>query len=129
VAQLRLNNKGNEMSVIQEMRDTAAAMEDGPAKKMLIWAELELGERADQIFELEEEVKELFDESEKLREALCAIKAALQVVSGHAHSQAFKLSGDMFTRDFAPFINLMGGHHGDPDYGKKTKPRPHKDAR
>lgn len=67
------------MSVIQEMRDAAEQLEPGSqVRKMLTWAELELGERADQIFSLEEELKEESDLRVKLEDALHKAKHALE---------------------------------------------------
>ena len=120
------------MNVAQEY--TAEALlhpEDSRARKLLTWAAIELPDRAARIAELEGDDDHRLKECERLREALCAIKAALEVVSGHALKSAFHLGfeGNTFARDFAPFINLMGIHHQDPDYGTPTKPTGHIDTK
>lgn len=66
------------MTVITEMREAAAGLPDSPVKKMLIWAELELGERADRIFELEEDETALYKEIDGLRLELHRVKGMLQ---------------------------------------------------
>lgn len=101
------------------------------ARKLLNWAAIELHDRASYILELEGTDDERLKECEQLREALCTVKAALEVVAGYSRDQAFHLGfeGDTFARDFAPFINLMGIHHKDPDYGAPSKPTGHIDTK
>lgn len=105
--------------------------EGSNARRLLTWASIELPDRAARIAELEEDDEHRLKECERLREALCTVKAALEVVGNYSRSQAFHLGfeGNTFARDFAPFINLMGIHHKDPDYGKPTKPTGHIDTK
>lgn len=104
--------------------------EGSRVRQLLQWAAVELPDRASRIEELEEDETSRLKECEQLREALCTIKAALAVVAEYSRAEAFSLGtqNTTFARDFAPFINLMA-HHGDPDYGKPGKPRPHVDTR
>lgn len=118
--------------IVAEFEAEAALHPEGSrARKLLTWAAFELPDRAARIAELEEDDDHRLKECEKLREALCTIKAALEVVGDYSRSQAFHLGfeGNTFARDFAPFINIMGIHHKDPDYGKPTKPTGHIDTK
>ena len=119
-------------SVIDQYTEEALLHPDGSrARKLLSWAAIELPDRAAIIVELEEDDDARLKENEKLREALCTIKAALEVVGNYAKDQAFHLGFEQntFARDFAPFINLMGIHHKDPDYGTPAKPTGHIDTK
>ena len=119
-------------SVIEQYKEEALLHPEGSrARKLLNWASMELPDRAAIIIELEETDGERLKEGEKLREALCTIKAALEVVGNYAKDQAFHLGFEQntFARDFAPFINLMGAHHKDPDYGKPNEPTGHIDTK
>jgi len=118
--------------VVEQYEDEARLHPVGSqARKLLYWAAIELPDRAERIAELEEDDDNRLKECEQLRQALCTIKAALEVVSNYARDQAFHLGfeGNTFARDFAPFINLMGIHHKDPDYGKPGKPTGHIDTK
>lgn len=78
------------MAVIQEMRDVAASLEPGSqVRKMLTWAELELGERAEQIFELEEEIKQESDARIKVEQALHNIKQQLEQLTSNIREGLF----------------------------------------
>lgn len=118
--------------VIAQYKEEALLHPEGSrARKLLNWAAIELPDRAAIITELEEDDAARLRENEKLREALCTIKAALEVVGNYASDQAFHLGFEenTFARDFAPFINLMAIHHKDPDYGKPDKPTGHIDTK
>ena len=117
--------------MIDSLNAEAALHPDGSrVRQLLQWAAVELPDRAARIEELEEDETSRLKECEQLREALCTIKAALAMVAEYSRAEAFSLGtqNTTFTRDFSPFVNLMA-HHGDTDYGKKEKPRPHIDTR
>ena len=119
-------------SVVEQYKAEALRHPEGSqARKLLNWAAIELPDRAAIMIELEEEANERLKENEKLREALCTVKAALAVVGSYARDQAFHLGFEQntFARDFAPFINLMAVHHKDPDYGAPIKPTGHIDTK
>lgn len=105
--------------------------EGSHVRKLLTWAAIELPDRAARIAELEADDCHRLTECERLREALCTIKASLAVIGDYSRSQAFHLGveDNTFARDFAPFINIMGIHHKDPDYGNPTKPTGHIDTK
>lgn len=118
--------------LVAEFEAEAALHPQGSrARKLLTWAALELPDRAARIAELEEDDDHRLRECERLREALCTIKAALGVVGEYSRSQAFHLGFEenTFARDFSPFINLMGTYHKDPGYGDPTKPTGHIDTK
>ncbi len=95
---------------------------DSATHKMLVWAEMELGERADRIFELEDELKRAQADADKYRLALMQVKEALQVVVKHAMLESYEISADDFARDFAPYKNAMA-HHGIEPYAKPKRTR------
>lgn len=108
------------MSTIKFLRDIAEGMIDGDTKKAMVWAELELGERAEHIFELEEEVKQGIAQEEVLREALCKAKYMLEEVCRVLHSAAFRMPPPAV--DMAPFTNVMAAHGVEPyAKGKRKK--------
>ena len=106
------------MSTVNFLRDIAAGMKDCDIKKAMVWAELELGERADHIFELEDEVKQGIAQEEALREALCKAKAMLEDVCKVLHSAAFQMPPPAV--DMAPFTNVMAAHGVEP-YAKRKR--------
>lgn len=109
------------MDVIAEFEAEASRHPKGSkARKLLAWAAIELPDRAARIAELEEAETTLLKEGESLREALCTIKSALEVVGNHARVAAFRMDPDTFARDFAPFINIMVAN-GVPPYAKTRR--------
>lgn len=117
------------MTVLTELRAEAAKHPEGsPAKRLLTWAEIHFADSAERILELEEELTQMDIEREKLRHALGVVRDALDTIKGYANDQAFTFREDTFARDFAPHINLMGGH-GDPDYMKGDMACRHVDLR
>lgn len=120
------------MTTSDDFLAEAARHPDGStARKLLTWAAIELPDRAERIAELEDDEGSRLRECEGLREALCTVKAALEVIGNYSRSEAFSMGkqNTTFGRDFAPFINLMGIHHKDPDYGTPTKPTGHIDTK
>ena len=106
------------MTVIQEMREAAALLPDGQVKKMLIWAELELGERADRIFELEDDLMRESDQYAALVNALQAAKEATEAVTKGIHAALWQPEPP--ARDVTSFVNCMAAHGVEP-YAKKKR--------
>lgn len=111
-------------SVVEQYTAEALLHPEGSkARKLLNWAAMELPDRAARIAELEEDDDSRLKECEQLREALCTIKAALEVVGNYARNQAFHLGfeSNTFSRDFAPFTNIMVAHGVEPYAKPKRK--------
>jgi hypothetical protein len=79
--------------------------------------------------ELREERDRLQADNATYRAALNSINEAASLVASLAGTTAHEMGDATFARDFAPFINLMGIHHKDPDYGTPTKPTGHIDTK
>lgn len=96
------------MTIITEMREAASMLPDSPVKKMLIWAELELGERADRIFELEEDETALYKEVDELRIELRRLKTLLEEAAKSITRALFEIPPPAV--DLAPHQNIMAAH-------------------
>ncbi len=67
------------MTILTQMREAADLLPvDDPVRKALIWADMELGDRSDRIFELEEDETSLYKEIDVLRLELHRVKALLE---------------------------------------------------
>ena len=109
------------MSAIQDMRDAAASLPDGSiVKKMLIWAELELGERAERIFELEATLQEENDQYQAVVSALNTAKTGLDAMSAAIHRALW--APEKPARDITSHVNSMMAH-GVAPYAKVKKTR------
>lgn len=109
------------MSTIKYLRDMAATLPDGDLKKALTWAELELGERADHIFELEDDIASQSREIDALRLSLHSVKRDLELVASAVHGALFEMPPPAVDR--APHINIMAAHGVMPYAKTKNKPR------
>jgi hypothetical protein len=84
---------------------------DSDVARLLSWAEMQMGDLHDHIFELEEEVKLLRDDKLRRVKALNEIRNLMVAMSDYILKENFDLPMDTFARDFAPWRNLMA-HHG-----------------
>ena len=75
------------------LREEAAKYPPGSTTAGLLnWADIELGDRAERIFELEDEMKQLQADADKYRLALKQVQEALGVVAKHAMLESYELS-------------------------------------
>lgn len=103
-----------------QLREEAALQPDGSrAKRLLTWAEIHFGDTFERILELEEEATQMDIERENLRIAILKMREMHQAMADYAQGCARSLNGEIFSRDFSGWINLMAGH-GDPDYLKSN---------
>lgn len=110
------------MTTLTQMREAAALLPpDNPVHKALIWADMELGDRYDQICELEEEIKSQSDQITSLTEALQKAKTALQDVASEIHGALWQPY--IPAVDHAPFKNCMAAHGVEPYAKAKRKPK------
>ena len=110
------------MTTLTQMREAAALLPaDSPIRKALIWADMELGDRFDQIFELEEDISSRDREIDALRLALHSIKRDLDLVASAVHGALFEMPAPAV--DHAPFINCMAAHGVEPYAKTKRKPK------
>ena len=104
------------------MREAADLLPaDSPVRKALIWADMELGDRYDQICELEEEIKDLSDKNALLAGALNSAKCDLKRVTECIHNALWL--PELPPVDHAPFINCMAAHGVEPYAKAKRKPK------
>lgn len=84
-------------------------------------------------FEANEELRARLESLEvdnlKYRIALKKVQEVSGMVARYAGLESHEFGDSSFARDFAPFINLMGIHHKDPDYGTPIKPTGHIDTK
>ena len=110
------------MTTLTQMREAAETLPaDSPVRKMLIWADMELGDRFDQIFELEEDVADRDREIDALRLALHAVKRDLELVTAAVRDALFEMPAPDV--DHAPFINCMAAQGVEPYAKAKRKPK------
>lgn len=110
------------MTTLTQMREAADILPvDDPVRKALIWADMELGDRYDQICELEEEIKSQSDQITSLTEALQKAKNALQELAADIHGALWQPC--IPAVDHAPFINCMAAHGVEPYAKAKRKPK------
>lgn len=110
------------MTTLTQMREAADTLPaDSPVRKALIWADMELGDRFDQIFDLEEEVAGRDREIDALRLALHAVKRDLETVTKAVHGALFVMPAPDV--DHAPFINCMAAQGVAPYAKAKRKPK------
>lgn len=110
------------MTTLTEMRKAADTLPaDSQVRKMLILADMELGDRCDQIFDLEEEVAERDREIDALRLALHAVKRDLELVTAAVRDALFVMPAPAV--DHAPFINCMAAQGVAPYAKAKRKPK------
>jgi hypothetical protein len=104
------------------MREAAALLPaDDPVRKALIWADMELGDRYDQICELEEENDTLSDQYAELVHAMQNAKDVLESVTKGIHSALWQ--PELPPVDHAPFINCMAAQGVAPYAKAKRKPK------
>ncbi len=110
------------MTTLTQMREAADLLPaNDPVRKALIWADMELGDRFDQICELEEEIKSQSDQITGLTEALQKAKTALENVTGQIHGALWQPY--IQAVDHAPFINCMAAQGVEPYAKTKRKPK------
>ena len=110
------------MTTLTQMREAAALLPaDDPVRKALIWADMELGDRFDQICELEEEIKQMSDQHASLVDALQSAKRDLETVTKGIHSALWQ--PEIPAVDHAPFRNCMAAHGVEPYAKTKRKPK------
>ncbi|MCF8156328.1 MAG: hypothetical protein K9K35_10020 [Rhodoferax sp.] len=108
------------MTTLTQMREAAALLPtDDPVRKALIWADMELGDRYDQICELEEENDRLCDENNKLVQAMQAAKELIDSVSADLRNAIWQPAPPAV--DHAPFKNIMAAHGVEPYAKAKRK--------
>lgn len=108
------------MTTLTQMREAAELLPaDSPVRKALIWADMELGDRCDQIFDLEEEVAERDREIDALRLALHTTKSNLGFIASALHDALFEMPAPAV--DHAPFINCMAAQGVEPYVKVKRK--------
>ena len=108
------------MTTLTQMREAADLLPaDSPVRKALIWADMELGDRCDQIFELEEDIASRDREIDGLRLALHSIKRDLELVARAVHGALFEMPAPAV--DHAPFINCMAAQGVEPYAKAKRK--------
>jgi hypothetical protein len=118
-----------DMTALTELREEAALHPEGTrAKRLLTWAEIHFSDSAERILELEEELTAKDIECSNLRIALIKLRDVQEAMATYARDCTHSFNPEIFSRDFAPFINLMGGH-GDPDYLKGDMSCRHVDLR
>jgi len=111
------------MTTLTQMREAAALLPaDSPVRKALIWADMELGDRFDQICELEEEYAELSDRYESLVSAMQLSKEVLESVTKGIHSALWL--PELPPVDHAPFINCLAAQGFEPYAKGKAKRKP-----
>ena len=110
------------MTTLSQMREAAALLPaDSPVHKALIWADMELGDRFDQICELEEEIKSQSDQITGLTEALQKAKTALESVTSQIHGALWQ--PHIPAVDYSSHINCMAAHGVEPYAKAKRKPK------
>ena len=110
------------MTTLTQMREAADLLPaDDPVRKALIWADMELGDRYDQICEMEEEYADLNDQYTQLVNALQSAKNTLEGVTKGIHSALWQ--PPMPAVDHAPFKNCMAVHGVEPYAKAKRKPK------
>jgi hypothetical protein len=117
--------------MIEEFSQEAELHPEGSrARKLLIWAAIELKDRGEQIEELIETDNARTVECEQLRRALVQGADQMESVVRFMRDAAFTMDSSAFSRDFAGWINLMGCS-GDADYltANKLNPCRHVDLR
>lgn len=111
------------MTTLTQMREAADLLPaDSPVRKALIWADMELGDRCDQIFELEEEISDRDREIDALRLSLHAVKRDLETVAKAVHGALFEMPAPAV--DHAPFINCLAAQGFEPYAKGKAKRKP-----
>jgi hypothetical protein len=111
------------MTALTNLRDEIKKHPAGSdTARILAWADVELGERADCIFELEDEIKALRDDKLRRVTTLNNVRDTLIKMADYILKENFDLPCDTFAKDFAPFKNVMA-HHGVEPYVKPKKAR------
>jgi len=111
------------MTTLTQMREAADLLPaDSPVRKALIWADMELGDRYDQICELQEEIKDLSDKNALLAGALNSAKHDLDAVTKGIHSALWL--PELPPVDHAPFINCLAAQGFEPYAKGKAKRKP-----
>ena len=112
------------MTTLTQMREAADTLPaDSPVRKALIWADMELGDRCDQIFDLENEIARCNREIHALQQSLHSVKRDLELVIAGVHGALFVMPAPAV--DHAPFINCLAAQGFEP-YAKgnaKRKPK------
>lgn len=110
------------MTTLTQMREAADTLpSDSPVRKALIWADMELGDRFDQICELQDDNAAKDREIDALRLALHAVKRDLETVTKAVHLSLFQMPPPDV--DHAPFINCMAAQGVGPYAKAKRKPK------
>ena len=105
------------------LREEAAKHPAGSeTASILAWAEIELGDRAERIFELEDDQKRANECTSKYQLALKQLHEALGITAKYAGRESHELIADDFARDFAPYKNVMA-YHGVEPYVKPKRVR------
>jgi len=108
------------VTTLTQMREAADLLPaDSPVRKALIWADMELGDRYDQICELEEEYADLNDQYIRLVNALNSAKCDLETVTKGIHAALWQPPKPPV--DHAPFINCMAAQGVEPYAKTKRK--------
>ncbi len=110
------------MTTLTQMREAADTLPvDSLVRKALIWADMELGDRYDQICELEEEIKAMSDQYTMLVHALMSVKHDLETAAKGIHGALWQ--PEIPPVDRAPFINCMAAQGVEPYAKAKRKPK------
>ena len=98
---------------------------DSDGARLLSWAELTIGDLHDHIFELDEEVKALREDKERRCRALNETRGLLEAICDYILKENFDMPMDTFSKDFAPWRNVMAAHgvepYAKPNRGKKAE--------
>ena len=110
------------MTTLTQMREAAELLPaDSPVRKALIWADMELGDRFDQICELQDDNAAKDREIDALRLSLNGVMRDLQHVLSDVHDALFVMPAPAV--DHAPFINCMAAQGVAPYAKAKRKPK------
>lgn len=99
------------MTAVHSLRLAAQKFpSDSEERKLLNWAEMQVGDFLDRIAELEEENRQLIEDKRRRMKALDATRRVLDEVIKMILSENFEMPDDVFAKDLAPFRNVMAFH-------------------
>jgi len=95
--------------------------------KLLSCAELHIGNQLSRIHELEEEAKQLREETGRLRVSVMTIMGVMSSMKKYIDPESLVFDTDQLAQDYTPWVNIMGANGMKPDGAPLNQiPRPQK---